>query len=314
MSVLLMRKRVCAAKIEVTPGTPIALANADGNENFFNPQWLGEIPSFMRQGQLSLSALVSVPGAQSAKVNVRTELYNNGTANMPFWASVLAPACGFTGSTGTLTLQTGNTNTITFGHYVAGNLYELAGAQGNLKIVGDKVGEPLKLDWEFTGLFVPPTATALIAPTFPLLTGGPPRFAGAIMTLGSVSPFVVSKFELDLGNKVTLREIVNAGTANTSGYIGSIIADREVKLNLTVEVPAIGTYDYFSDLLAANQAAFSCQVGNAANSTVTITAPKMQLRTSPKLADKDGIFTYDLEYGLNRSTSAGDDELQIVLS
>ncbi len=308
MSVLLTRKRVCAAKIEAVPGTAETLAGTDGAENFFNPTFEGDIPSFERQGQLSLSPLPSIPGARSAKFNVTTHIYNSGTATAPFWAAVLLPACGFVhGTGGVYTLQTGAVGTVTAGYYVHGNLYEVAGAQGNLKIMGDKVGEPLKMETDFIGLYVAPTATALLAPTFPTIK--PPRFAGATLSLGAIS-LIVSKFELDMGNKVVLRE----DASNVAGYIGSVITDRQSKLTLTVEVPPIGTHDYYNDFLTSVESAFSLGVGTGSNNVVTIACPKLQLRSAPKLSDKDGIFTYELEFGLNRNASAGDDELTITLS
>jgi hypothetical protein len=72
-----------------------------------------------------------------------------------------------------------------------------------------------------------------------------------------VSPFVVSKFELSLGNKVTLRE----DASNVSGFIGSVITDRKAGIKLTVEVPPIGTYDHYNDLLTSVEAAFSLAIG-----------------------------------------------------
>lgn len=307
MAALILKKRTCAAKIEATAGTAESLAGTDGAENFFDPSHEVDIGSYERQGQDSFSMLPSVPGAQGAKSTFKTEVYNSGTSTNPFWATVLLLGCGMQAATGVYTPLTGAVSTLTWGYYVSGALWTMAGAMGSFKLVADKVGEPIKVQWELTGVHAAPSATALITPTYPTLK--PPRFAGATLSLGAIA-LVVKKFEIDLGNKVTLRE----SAAATPGYLTGLVTDRNPKMTMTVEVPAVGTHDYFDDLVTSAENAFSCAVGTGTNGIVTIAAPKLQLRSAPKLSDQDGILTYDLEYGLNRSASAGDDELSITFS
>jgi hypothetical protein len=307
MTVLLTRKRVMAAKAEATPGTPETLSGTDGAENFFEPSFTGNIPSYKRQGQGTFSAIVAVPGARSAQIKFRTEVYNSGATTLPFWARVLLPIAGLSATGGAYTPLTGNQSTATIGHYVNGNLYEIAGAMANLKIMGDKTGEPVKAEWDATGLYIAPTATAMVTPTYPKPTI--PRFAGATLSLGAIS-MVVSKFELDLGNTVTLRE----DASNVSGYAGTIITDRKPTIKLTVEVPPIGTHDYYNDYLTSVEAAFSLALGSGTNGIVTIAAPKLQLDADPKHVDLNGVFGYELTYQLNRSAAAGDDEFSVTFS
>lgn len=309
MSVLLYRKRYNAAKIEATPGTAEVLANGDAAENFFNPTFEPDIPAFEREGQLSASPMSSVPGARSAKCSVTTHAYNSGNATVPYWASVLLLACGVTGTSNTFTPITGGTTTLTAQLAIHNNTYTVAGAQGNLKMSGDKVGEPIKLNWEYTGLYVNPGTASTLTPTFP--TAQPPRFAGATLTLASNS-YVVRKFEFDQGNKVVLRE--DAVEATGAGYIGSVITERNPKITLTIEAPLTSSHDFYADQRNATEAAFVLNIGSGSNGVVTLNAPKAQIRTAPKIVNNDGILCYDLELGLNRNSSAGDDEYSIVFS
>jgi hypothetical protein len=306
---LLTKKRVCAAKIESVTGTAESLMAADGAENFYDPNYEGVIGSYQRQGQGTVSPQQSVPGARYGKITYRTLMYNSGTSTPPFWASRLLIAASMVLNTaGTYLPQTGGASTLTTMCNTNGNLYEIAGAQGNFKIVADKVGEPVKMDWEYMGLYVAPSATALITPTYPTIL--PPRFAGATITLGGVS-YVVRKVEFDPQNKLALREQGNETSG--AGYAGSYVADRDPKLNLTIEMPAIGTHDFYADMVAGTEAAFVMVIGTGSNNQVRLSIPKAQLRTAPKQSDGDGIALYDLEFGCNRNSAAGDDEFSLVL-
>ena len=310
---LIIKNRQCLAKIESSAGTPETLAAADGAENFSNPQFTPNVPPYVREGQGSLSKPCSIAGAQSGSYTVRTELYNN-TSNAPFWATVLAPTAGLKLTGSTLTLETGGTATLTFAENIGANRFEIAGAQCNLKLVADKVGEPIKLDWSINGSFVTPYTSSLLTPAYPSIV--PPRFVGAALTLANATAsgdFIVSKFELDLGNKVTLREDGSNGTTNTTGYVGSVIVDRDPTLKITVEVPLISSHNFYTDLLASTESQFSFKIGNTTSGFITVTAPKLQVREISH-SDKEGIFTYDLTCGLNRNGTNGDSELSIVLS
>lgn len=299
MAVLLMRNRVCAIATDSGNGTPANLTNSDGAENFFNPQIEADIPVFERLGQVTLSRMPGVPGARSGKFTCETHLYGNGT---PFWASVMLPAAGLVGANGTYSpLTSANHTTNTCGYWVNTNLYEIAGAQCNLIIKADKVGEPVKLEWSYTGLYVNPSTVALIAPTYP--TTIPSRAAAGALTIGNQT-YVTSRMQFDLGNKVVLREDLS----QDSGYIGAVITDRQPKLTVTLEVPQIATHDFFADLRAGTLAAFSAKFGNT-----TLAMPKLQINAAPKFNDKDGIFCYDLEFMAIRNAAGGDDEYTITI-
>lgn len=314
MPPLVYVKKYNAAKLEATPGTAETLANGDAAENFYNPTFEPDVGAFVREGQLSASKISSVPAQRSARSSVETHLYSNGTGGTPFWASVLLPTAGFTQSgAGVFTPITGALVTATMQLNIQLNTYTVAGAQCNLKISADKTGEPVKMTWEHIGLYVNPGTLTMLTPTFPTVT--PLRFAGATITLDSVTNFVVRKFSVDIGNKVVIRE----GSIPDAGVVGTIITDREVKWMITLEAPQTSTYDVFAKQRNATEFALSIPLiqynsSGVAIGTITLTSTKAQIRTAPKLNNIDGLLCYDLEIGANRVTAAGDDEFSITVA
>jgi hypothetical protein len=83
----LVKRRVTAAKVETTIGTAIALANADGNENFYNTKIVPNVTVEERPGQGGFGRLGGVPGARTGTATFRTYIYYDGTT-VPFWAEV----------------------------------------------------------------------------------------------------------------------------------------------------------------------------------------------------------------------------------
>jgi hypothetical protein len=304
---LLVRQRVGAAVAEVTTGTPVALTAAEAAFNMFNPAMRATIPNFAREGQSSLSQLASVPGARMGEMEFETELFNSGTATNPTWATVLLLAAGFSGSGGAYTPVTGSASyvSLTLGLFTDGRLKTIAGSVGDLTISG-KAGQPVRSKWKFQGVWQPPSATALVAPTYPTVI--PPRFAGSTVTIGGAT-YKVTEFSLSMGNVIAMRE--NGG--HVSAYHSAVITDRKPTLRVTIEANPFGTYDPYAVHLAGTEVAFSLALGSGSNGVVTIAAPKAQLTQPPEDGDNNGVLLDVLTFQLNRG-STGDDELSITLT
>lgn len=305
-----------AAKLEATPGSAESLAAADGAENFFMPEMNPTIEMHERETQGTFSPISQIPGSAMGAGSISTHVYNSGSGTAPLWVSTMLRTAGFAqqGTTSTYApsiavTSTSNTNTGTFAHYVDGNCYKVSGAMCDLEMTAEKVGAPIVCKWSFQGVWYAPTATGILTPTYPTVT--PPAFKAATLSLATISPFVVSKFSLKLNNRVTLREDASQ-TYGIATY--AMITDRKPVLSLTVEVPAVGSYEYYANQLSAAQGAFSLAIGSGSNNVVTIAAPKAQLIGTPRLVDLKGVLGYELEYQLNRSAAIGDDELTIALS
>lgn len=295
---LLTRVRVGAVKTETTTGTAISLAGADGALNFFDPKIAATIPPTERQAQGSLTSLAPIPGARMGKFTAKTELYN--AASAPLWLSTMLLACGCqVSSGGVYSPLTGAVNTITAGLYQDGTtLKSIAGAQGNLKMSG-VYGKPVELDWEFSGVWQPPSSTAIIAPTYP--SALPPRFAGATITVGAVA-YRISKFDFDFGNTVVMREDVS----NVAGYHSAFITGRKPVIKIDPESVPLTTEDWYAAHLAGTTMAFSCAVGSGSNGIITIAAANLQLLNAPQDGDRNGLRTDDLEFLCTSTTADGE--------
>lgn len=303
--VILVRNRVFAANTETTTGTPIALTGADGVFNVFGPDFKSEIPASERMGQGSLTRLAPIPGARMGKFSFKTEVYNSATTPMTF--SRLLLACGFQVSAGVYTPITAMLNTLTLGMYQgdSSRFKSIAGAMGNFKIVGE-TGKPAMFEWEFTGKHIAPATATKIAPTYP--TTIPARVAGITLSIGGVTTYRAGKFELDMGNKVVMRQDIT----DVTGYRAATITDRKPVFKIPFESLPISSHDFFADHLASTTAALSIVIGAGTNNTVTISATNLQLINPPQDEDRDGINLDSLEYVCTSTTP--DSELSISLT
>lgn len=305
--VILTRDRLIAAKIETTTGTAIALAAADGALNAFDLKIDATIPPTEREMQGSLTNLPQIPGPRQAKVGFRTEVYN-AAANPLSWSPLLL-SCGFAVATGVYTPTTGNLTTSTIGLYegagAASRLKEAAGCMGNVKISGE-YGKPAYFMWDFMGKWVAPTGVTRIAPTFPAVIA--PRCAAITLTIGGAT-YRAGKFEIDMGNKLSLRQDVT----DVTGYRAAYIVDRHITIKIPAEAVTLATHDFYADHLAGTTAAISIVIGSGANNVVTIAAPAAQLLNPPQMEDREGILLDSLEF-LCTSTTADSGEFTITLS
>jgi hypothetical protein len=169
---LLARKRVLACKTETTVGTAISLAGADAVFNVFDATIQPTIEFVSRMGQAAFGSITGSVGQASGTLTFRTELFGDGAAGVPSWASTLLPACGFVNSAGTFSPKSeapgSNVKTLTMGLYEDGIFKSIRGAVGNC-VVTIVPGKPVDLNWTFTGAWVTPTDVAILAPTYPTL-------------------------------------------------------------------------------------------------------------------------------------------------
>jgi hypothetical protein len=304
---LLTRQRIFAASVEVTTGTAETLAAGDGAMNVFDAEINPNIEMTARPGQSSLSMLPAVHGARGSGMTLATYLVGNGASGMPLWADTLLLAAGFSESGGTYKPITGSTamTTLTAGVYEDGRLRTMSGAVATATMTMT-AGEPVRIEWELSGKFEAPADTALITPTYPTVI--PPRFASATFTIGGTS-YKVAELVLTLNNEMVMRQ----DATDATGYFSSVVANRDFKITVDPEAQLFATQDWYTDWFNHTEAAINIVVGSAANNTVTINAPKASIH-NVQHADRDGIMTDALEFGLNRNAAAGDDELSIAFS
>ena len=304
---LLRRKAVFAAKVETTIGTAESLTGAEGVYNARDFELQPSIAMTRREGQGGFNYLTSIPEGMMGTCKIVHDITYNGT-DIPSWASVLLPACGWVDSAGTFSPKTeapgSNVKTLTIGHYKDGKRQLLSGAMGTFKIVCP-TGKLAYIEFTFTGKYSSnETDTALITPTYP--TVAPLRFAAGALTWNSVA-LCTSNVEVDAGNSVIMRECVNA--SDRSGYVSALVTDRAPVITADPESVLVATQDRDSFWLTPTAQAMVIQIGSS-GSSVTINAPKAQLENKQQ-GNRNNMLTDDLTW-LATTGSAVDTELTIV--
>lgn len=308
--VLLARKKLIAAKIESTPGTAESLADADVAFRAYDYEDISPtVPTEPRQAQGSMSHNVAARGPRSGVVTFKTPLHGDGAAGTPTWASTLLPACGFVESLGTFSPTSeppgSNVKTLTMAVYKDGLKTILRGCAGNFKLMMES-GQEIAIEWTFTGVWSKPADVAILTPTEP--STGALRFASTTFTIGGAAPGCVQNLEIDAGGVVTL---LNCPTT-AEGYDYAIVADRRPVGTLDPETRLVATEDLHGKWLDGTEEALSVALTDGTD-TITIAAPKLQ-RTNVQPGSRENVSIDQVEFQLNKSGQAGDDELTIDFS
>ena len=306
---LLRRRRVFAAKTEATIGTAESLTGTEGVYNARDFDIKPNIAITRREGQGGFNKLIGIPEGMSGTATITHDLTYNGT-DIPAWASVLLPACGWVETTGVFSPVSqspggsGKPKTLTIGCYKDGKLQLISGAMGTFKIVAP-TGKNAYIEFTFTGKYSSnETDTALISPTYPTVL--PLRVAQGALTWNSVA-LCTSSVEIDAGNNVIMRECVNA--SDRSGYVSALVTDRAPIITADPESVLVATQNRDSLWLTPTAAAFSLQIGTT-GSSITIAAPAAQLENKDN-GERNGMDVDSLTW-LATAGSSADTELTIT--
>lgn len=304
---LLRRKAVFAAKVEGTIGTAESLT---GTEGVFNAEEFDIQPNVTmtrREGQGGFNYLPSVPEGMTGTAKIRHAVTYNGT-DVPTWASVLLPACGWVASGSVFSPRTeapgSNVKTLTIGHYKDGKRALISGAMGTFKFIL-ATGKIAYIEFTFTGKYASnETDTALISPTYPAAAAL--RFAQGALTFNSVA-LRTATMEVDAGNTVIMREDANA--ADRSGFVSALVTNRAPIITADPESVLVATQDRDALWLTSSAQALSCQIG-VTGSSVTIAAPKAQLENKQQ-GNRSDLMVDNLTF-LATAGSSVDTELTIT--
>lgn len=304
---LLRRKSVFAAKVETTIGTAESLTGAEGVYNARDFEIQPTVAVTRREGQGGFNYLPGIPEGMMGTCKIVHDLTYNGT-DIPTWASVLLPACGWVDSAGTFSPKTeapgSNVKTLTIGHYKDGKRALLSGAMGTFKIVA-QTGKVAYIEFTFTGKYSSnETDTAIISPTYPSVL--PLRVAAGALTWNSVA-LCTSSVEIDAGNTVIMRECVNA--TDRSGYVSALVTNRAPVITADPESVLVATQDRDALWLTSSPQAFSLQIGSS-GSSITIAAPKAQLENKQQ-GNRSDMLIDNLTW-LATAGSSVDTELTIA--
>lgn len=305
---LLRRKAVFAAKIEATVGTAETITASEGAFNARDFEIQPTVGMTRREGQGGFNYLAGIPEGIMGTCKITHDLSYDGT-NIPSWASVLLPACGWVDTAGTFSPVssgpgTGGVKTVTLAHYKDGKRSLLSGAMGTFKIVC-QTGKVAYIEFTFTGKYSSnETDTTIIAPTYP--TTLPMRFSPGVLTWNSVN-LCTASVEVDAGNSVVMRECVDV--ADRTGYKSAIATNRAPVITADPESELVATQDRDAKWLTSTPEAFSMRVG-VALSSIVIAAPKAQLENKQQ-GNRSDMMVDNLTWLATAGASA-DTELTIA--
>lgn len=309
---MLTRRRVIAGKLESVEGTAEAITVTDTGILAMDVKFDADIKVTERAIQLNtLSNLEPVIGARAGSVSFRAELKGSGGASYASAGPALSPylkACGFaeTLAAGSATYKPASSGvpSITLWVYADGVAKKLKGCRGTVSFAG-KVGEPCYADFKFQGVYDAVADLAMVSPTFEGTV--PPALLGATFTVDSYAGIITS-FNIDMANEISLRESVNAA----AGYLSALITGRKPTGKLDPEETLVATYAWYTKWLAGAGLALNIgTIGTGTCNKVQITAPKL-VYTKISESSRSGNDVADLSFSLAMST--GDDEVSLIFA
>lgn len=303
------RKRVLAAKIEATPGTAESLTGTDAAFNAYNIMAQQEIEFESREAQGGFGMHTSLSGGRKGRITFSVDASWDGTATEPSWADTFLPACGWVKSGQVFTPRTevpgANVKTLTIAVYQDGIRKILAGAAGTFTM-NNPTGRTAVFNFDFMGIWVPPTDVALLAPTYPTALGL--RYASSTTTWDSYA-LCLENITLDSGNTVILKECAS----NASGYDYAIITNRVVTVTGNPESKLVANQDRFGQLILNSEAALTWNLDGPTNSVLTVAAPRAQIIALSE-SDRNGIVVDDITWQCNRNGSNIDQEVSMTFT
>lgn len=288
--------KVLAAKIESTSGTAETLTASETAHKVYDYNDIE--PTIEFEEELLQGSFDQSPGhvgAYGGKITFKTGLYGDGLAGIPAWASVFLPACRWVATAQVYARSVedvgSNVKTITIGVYNDGGLKRLRGAAGTFK-PQFPTGKKAFIEWEFTGVWMPPTDATILAHTPP--TPVAMRSANATSTLGAWSP-CFENLSLDAGNIVELRECQTA--SDSSGYAAAIANGGVAKGSFNPESATVATKDNYGLWIAGTEEALQYELTDGTD-TITFDAAKAQ-RTNVQPGERKGISTDQIDFNMN---------------
>lgn len=301
-----------AVKVEGTEGTDATPAAADVIQPVYDVSYEPAVEMFARDAvDVSFSRFSQIAGERSGTITFSTELKGSGAAGTaPPQLSAPMQAAGFgetiVGGTSvdydpvsesipsaTVVLQEGSADTVV-------KRRKLVGARGNLTMTCTK-GQAVMMTFAFVGRYIEPDETTAL--TSAAFTPNPLPFLSAAFTFQGTS-VKIQTFSLDMGNAMALRNDANQASGNFSAAItgraptGSVDPERE----------DIATHNVFSIWTGNTEGVVSFTLTGSAGNISAFSAPKAQI-TGITEGDRDGIRVEALDLAFNKSTAAGDDEV-----
>lgn len=164
-------------------------------------------------------------------------------------------------------------------------------------------------NFTLTGQYNAPTDTA--SPTLTFDDQADPEIFNDTNTTGftiySETGLALSSAEIDIGNEVIYRELVNSDKE-------VLITNRSATANFVIEAPTLATHDFFADAVAGTSGNLSIVHGATAGNIITLTSPTNGLSLgNPTYSEDQGLVMLNLPTTLVPSSS-GNDELSLAFT
>jgi hypothetical protein len=162
-------------------------------------------------------------------------------------------------------------------------------------------------NFTMTGQYNAPTDTASPSLTFqnqadPLIFNDTNTTA---FTLFSATGLALQSAEIDLGNEVIYRELVNSTKE-------ILITNRAATANFVIEAPTLATKDFFALSVAGTAGNLSIVHGTSAGNIITLTSPTSGLSLgNPTYSEDQGLVMLNIPTTMVPSSS-GNDEISIA--
>lgn len=256
----------------------------------------------------------NVVGQRMAQINFDVELAGSGTAGTaPQWSPIMK-ACGFSetlvgASPGPASVTyapiSASFSSCTLTFFNDGIKQVVTGARGTWSL-SMAIGEIPTLSFEMMGWYASPNATANVTPNYANQVA-PVAVNSDNTTSVSVHSYsaCMNAFSLQVANNLVFRQL--AGCTKQV-----LISDRKPAGEITLELPAFGTKDFYGIANAQTKGSISLQHGQTAGNIITIACPTSAF-DSPSYEDGDGIQHLKLPFR-PIPTSAGNDEFSLVLT
>jgi hypothetical protein len=305
------RRKAVLAKIETTYGTdsvPTGAANAILTKDFELMPMEGEDES-RNLDRPFMGGEPSIATGLHRKVRFKVELQASGTLGAaPAWGPLMRGCgCAQTINAGISVVYSAVSTAfeaLSIYFNQDGVNFALIGARGTCRIELDAQKIP-HLVFEFTGLFVMPTDTAM--PTVDVSGFQAPVVANSAntptFTLGAYAP-ILRSFKFDLGNKVEPRFLIRSEAI--------IIADRMETIEFTAEAKTMATWNYFLAARDSTTVALTLQHGTTAGRRCTLAAPLFQYQRPTGFRAQQGIIEATLK-GVPLP-NAGNDQWTLTLT
>ena len=309
----LARVRSILAKEEVTYGTDPTPTGAD-NAIQVSALEVSPAESEILSRDLIRSYLGNSPqliANTRVIVTFTVEYAGSGTAGTAPQYGPLLKACGFSETVVASTSVTyapvsTSFDSVTIHYDTDGIRHIVTGCRGSFTMSLNANQIPV-YNFTMTGQYNAPTDTA--SPTLTFQNQATPQIFNDTNTTSfeiySETGLALQSAEIDLGNEVVYRELVNSDKE-------VLITNRAATANFVIEAPTLATADFFALAVAGTSGNLSIVHGTNAGNIITLTSPATGLSLgNPTYGEDQGIVMLNLPTTMVPSSS-GNDEMTIA--